>query len=1303
MSQPASLAEQIRTLLRTLTPVVAERASQEAALAKRLKEQTATIEREHAQAASARETATTTAKNAIEAERIALMEAIRVKHEKEFGDAHAVMTADVASFADTTARLEARAEQKLEDSKWLAETLVESGEGKARAEFETAAKDHKLRREEVDAVRSKAVALLAAQGHAPMPGMSEGTVDTTRSLPVYVERCRDAGRMLDARVKPMLLRPSTIMIVALACAGIGAGVGVWQRGLSGASLGIGAGLGVVGALVVLLIGRVILRQRVPHAAAQLAARLAEADGALAMFLAKAEEARQKVVAEAMERRDKEMAKGQGRYASARQEIDRRKLDEEPALRAKHRQVMDRVLRRTGEKSSAVDQEAARKQNALQREHEAAITQASATKATRLEAAQRECSEGTAALRERWTAATAHAREELASIATASAPLSHPWEGSGAPDWEKFVPRLSPPVAARFGTVNVSMAQMPGGVPTDESLREPAVEAFDLPAMLDFLGTGSLLIQAGPEQRADAVASLQAVMLRLLTTFPPGKLKFTIIDPVGLGQSFAGFMHLADHDESLVSDKIWTDPRHIEQKLTDITEHMEAVIQKYLRNEFATIQDYNIKAGEVAEPFRFLVIADFPANFTETAAKRLASIVASGPRCGVFTLIATDARQRPPAWVPMPEIERASVNVVGKEGKLSWKDADFSAWPLAIERPPSEDVVTRIAHAVGKHAKEMSRVQVPFGTVAPKREELWTRSTSGDIRVPLGKAGATKVQQMVLGRGTSQHVLIAGRTGSGKSTLLHALITSAMLWYSPWELELYLVDFKKGVEFKTYASHNVPHARVIAVESEREFGLSVLRKLDAELTRRGNLFRELGVQDLASYRKAKGEGDLTGEGVKSSIPRTLLIVDEFQEFFTEDDKIAQEGMLLMDRLVRQGRAFGMHVILGSQTIGGAYSLARATIGQMAVRVALQCSEADSYLILSEDNAAARLLSRPGEAIYNDQSGMIEGNSPFQVVWLPDEVRDSHLDDVEARTKAEGWKGDPPIVFEGNVPSHLPRNHLLRAVLDGSSVPNMPTIWLGEAISIKDPTSVKFRRQSGSNLLIVGQQERPTLGLIVSSLVSLAPQVSRSGRLPSITILDGGTSDAESTDELISLGKQLGSGVAAVVNGRAADAAVAAIYEEFQKRQAGDGGADQPPVFLVVSGLQRFRTLRKSETDFGYDDGGAEAATKPDKQFTALLKDGPGVGIFTIVRVDTSTNLERAMDRRMLKEFDYRVLFQMSANDSSNLIDSTAAGNLGQHRGLLYSEETGQVEKFRPYAVPETEWLARTLSSLPSPVG
>jgi DNA segregation ATPase FtsK/SpoIIIE-like protein len=267
---------------------------------------------------------------------------------------------------------------------------------------------------------------------------------------------------------------------------------------------------------------------------------------------------------------------------------------------------------------------------------------------------------------------------------------------------------------------------------------------------------------------------------------------------------------------------------------------------------------------------------------------------------------------------------------------------------------------------------------------PPQGEWWTSDSRGGIDVPLGRSGAKSLQTMRLGKGTSQHVLISGKTGSGKSTLLNAMITNLAAMYSPDEVEFYLVDFKKGVEFKPYATCELPQARVIAIESEREFGLSVLERLDDELKRRGDSYRQAGVQDVAGWREAH-----PGE----RLPRILLIVDEFQELFVADDRVAREATLLLDRLVRQGRAFGIHVILGTQTLAGAYSLARSTIGQMAVRIALQCSESDAHLILSEDNTAARLLSRPGAAIYNDANGLMEGNNPFQVVWLNDHEREA----------------------------------------------------------------------------------------------------------------------------------------------------------------------------------------------------------------------------------------------------------------------------------------------------------------------
>jgi len=65
-------------------------------------------------------------------------------------------------------------------------------------------------------------------------------------------------------------------------------------------------------------------------------------------------------------------------------------------------------------------------------------------------------------------------------------------------------------------------------------------------------------------------------------------------------------------------------------------------------------------------------------------------------------------------------------------------------------------------------------------------------------------------------------LIGSTTGSGKSNLLHVLITQLALVYPPAELALYLLDFREGVEFQDYL--RLPQVRVIALESEREFGL-----------------------------------------------------------------------------------------------------------------------------------------------------------------------------------------------------------------------------------------------------------------------------------------------------------------------------------------------------------------------------------------------------------------------------------------------------------------------------------------------
>ncbi len=900
----------------------------------------------------------------------------------------------------------------------------------------------------------------------------------------------------------------------------------------------------------------------------------------------------------------------------------------------------------------------------------------------------------------WNSLATRWRDGINQAAGELAAISHEVD-SYCPDWNdqawqsRALPRTVPPMI-RFGKTPVELASLPGGISTHADLMEGVPTSFDFRALRPFPASANLLIETPAEGRTAALEVLQASMFRLLTSLPPGHVRFTIIDPIGIGRNFGAFMHLADFDGALVTNQVWTDPRQIEERLADLAIHMETVTQKYLRNEYATIEEYNAVAEEVAEPYRVLVVADFPSKFDEKSAARLAAIAAGGVPCGVLTLVAADISKPLPPGFALDELRPycAHLNWEATSGRLVWDDRDFGRYPLSLDPPPPADFATRQIQKVGAAARDAKRVEVPFEFISPPPGVYWTRDSRGGIDVPLGKAGATKRQHFTLGHGTSQHVLIAGRTGSGKSTLMHALITNLALNYSPDEIDLYLIDFKKGVEFKVYATHELPHASVVAIESEREFGISVLERLDAELRLRADRFREVGCQDVNGYRNTPGTPPL---------PRILLIVDEFQEFFSEEDKLAQEAALWLDRLVRQGRAFGIHIILGSQSLGGAFTLARSTLGQMAVRIALQCSENDAHLILSENNIAPRMLSRPGEAIYNDANGAPEGNHFFQVVWLSEESREAHLIHLLERARSQKpVLSRTPIVFEGDAPAELPRNSLLRARIESPAWPETPRsaqAWLGEAISIKEPTSALFRRQGANNLLIVGQNEECALGVSVAVLISLAAQFApaasdtvRQGAR--FFVLDGTPEDHPSTGTLARVAAALPHRIE-VGGWRELGQILGTVAAELKRRQ--EAKTDGPELFLFIHDLPRFRDLRKREDDFSFSRRDDEEAAPPD-HLDHILREGPVLGVHLIAWCDTVNNLNRYFTHQILREFEMRVLFQMSPNDSGHMLDSPHASKLGPHRSFFHNEEQNRLEKFRPYGIPSDAWLAELANQL-----
>ncbi|MEI6366607.1 MAG: hypothetical protein WCP23_05890, partial [Planctomycetota bacterium] len=498
-------------------------------------------------------------------------------------------------------------------------------------------------------------------------------------------------------------------------------------GLAVIAIGIGLGLWWVARC------RRTARQEASEVRARLANDLAHARRVLAASLAFIKTRRDDQLQKLDQRFAQQLEERQMLLQTRLADLQTKKNDQSNDLEAKYLAATQAIaLKLSGGKEAAVRKYPPRLAALSASCHEDLETHQQSRDA-RLAAADKKRDDRTRTMTEQWRTI----RHETSAVCDEAnridAAAFAPWEHLTRSD--QPLPAIAPS-GLRFGTLALSLDKVPAGLSSTPTLNAFGPIAWSIPAIVPFPLQASLLIKTGADEKDIASEMMQAMTLRIASGVPAGQTRFTIIDPLGLGKHFAGFMHLADYDELLVTSRIWTEPAQIEQRLADITEQMELVIQKYLRNEYESIGAYNADA-EVPEPYRFVVVANFPANFTETSARRLASIASSGARCGVYTIVSIDTNQAMPANFSIADIEKYATTLVLKDGIFTWTDPEFSKWPLTVEQAPSDEVFTTIIQRVGKAAKAAKRVEVPFDRVAPKEEAWWTGSTSSEINVPLG--------------------------------------------------------------------------------------------------------------------------------------------------------------------------------------------------------------------------------------------------------------------------------------------------------------------------------------------------------------------------------------------------------------------------------------------------------------------------------------------------------------------------------------------------------------------------------------
>ncbi len=198
-----------------------------------------------------------------------------------------------------------------------------------------------------------------------------------------------------------------------------------------------------------------------------------------------------------------------------------------------------------------------------------------------------------------------------------------------------------------------------------------------------------------------------------------------------------------------------------------------------------------------------------------------------------------------------------------------------------------------------------------------------------------------------------HMLIAGTTGSGKSVCVNSILTCLLLFNTPDDLRLVLVDPKR-VELTGY--NGIPHLLgPVVVEMDRVIG--ALQWMTREMDKRYHMFAQAGSRNITDYNaKMKLQG-------QKKLPYLVVIIDELADLMM----IApDETEKTITRLAQLSRATGIHLILATQrpSVDVVTGLIKANFpARIAFAVA---SNTDSRVILDQPGAE-RLLGR-GDMLY-----------------------------------------------------------------------------------------------------------------------------------------------------------------------------------------------------------------------------------------------------------------------------------------------------------------------------------------------
>ena len=798
----------------------------------------------------------------------------------------------------------------------------------------------------------------------------------------------------------------------------------------------------------------------------------------------------------------------------------------------------------------------------------------------------------------------------------------------------------------------SAAYLPDGQHTVDKVGELVIET---PTIMEWQGGTAgqnFVISYTNKTKEVAQARLNQLVLDMLLSLPGRSINLHFIDLAFSAQ--ASFL-TRNLDEKLYG-KLISSPSEWQQ----LKDSLRAKVAKSLE-EYGDVVKYNESKNHVVVPYDVVVITDYQKCLNDM--RDLDALFENGHKGGIYFVLMNNEEFKNGRDIDSLLAMTNSYQVfdASNYGNYS-KDAFIHCTPI-LDNPILAKACFNYINE-GAEQPQMEAASVDYGEMTSGGFEKIDKA----MVIPVGSSEQGELVDFTLDTVSHIHCFIIGQSGTGKSVFLHDVIIGAMSKYSPEELELYLMDFKiGGVEFNRYK--NEKHVKALLVDnSDIQITLEILRDISNKMRERGKLLRASGVSNIVEYNQVNPD---------KKMPRIVFIADECHVMFptmnSKEAKLYREISEILQKIAKEGRSQGVHLVLATQTIAQA-EISSEILNNISDFYLLKCSPGDSERLVPGSSATTSQL-KTGQVLHHD----IDNDVVFKSAYLPTPQAIEIIEKINKKTK--GCQNEQ-FYFVGSQMFEID-DEVKRLLTKRTS------IAFGRSIDTKmEPVTIPLRNEYADNVMLFGindeeQVSRTTMASIKSLRIS--------DKNVKIKVINCLPTDQRNTTKMLK--DWAGKGEIELLNPGSCGAELQQIATSIKERTA-------EPTVLYILGQERFRELRmdmeietekpaSAADDFGIDSSMFSAGDSGDANFNSyqkvieyILRNGAEVGVHVVLQIDKPKQLLFA---------DY-----MSARDFFNMFhhlimlksDENAVNTLGMSDDLRLENLSSDIERLRAIYFNET---------------